>query len=98
MILWWFERVVPTYQDAVVEFIVLLGPGVAIQYASAKVVATLDSIVQVQLHAESFAFSHELLILAAKVRVLLLFGHVEVKVGVGPMGWNYGVWESDAYL
>jgi hypothetical protein len=87
MIMWWFERVVPTYQDAVVEFIVLLGPGVVIRYASAKFVATLDSIVQVQLHAESFALSCERLILVAKVRVKL-FGHVELKVGVGPMGWN----------
>jgi hypothetical protein len=98
MIVWWFERVVSTYQFAAVECVVLLGPGVVSSYAPAEFVTTLDSIEQVELHAESVIPSREFFILAAKVRVLLLFGHVEVKVGVGPMGWNYGSSESDAYL
>jgi hypothetical protein len=88
MIVWWFERVLSTYQIAAVECVILPGPGVVNIDAPAEFVTTLYSIVQIELLAESVVPSHEVLILAAKVCVLLLFGHGEMKVVVGIMGWN----------
>jgi hypothetical protein len=85
---------VPTYHDARGVVIILLGPGVVRAHTPTKEIATLEDIEYFQLHPHSL---FELRILAQNISGSC-FGHGEMEVGFGIMGWNEEVWGSDAYL